>query len=288
MVPPFLDSHILYVKCLLQVTWDEPDLLQNVKCVSPWLVEVASNLPNVHLSPFSPARKKPRLPQHPDFSVGSQFPMPTFSHNPLGHTSPFSRPPDNIPAGIQGTRHPPLLHLFHFQPLDRSAPSSRISSGLTSSPTIHDDDDSCVLTLGNSRPRKRKLEGITPQLILFGQPIFNEEKLSSSSSQDLVSLVLTGNTSSDGTPDKVANFPSDGLPKNSSAKELSLKRGHCKVFIESEDVGRTLDLSVLGSYEELYRRLANMFGIDRSEMLNHVLYRDATGAVKQTGAEPFR
>jgi hypothetical protein len=52
--------------------------------------------------------------------------------------------------------------------------------------------------------------------------------------------------------------------------------------------GRTLDLSVLGSYDELYRRLANMFGIERPDMLSHVLYRDATGAVKQTGDEPFR
>ncbi|MED6136643.1 Auxin response factor 10 [Stylosanthes scabra] len=30
-----------------------------------------------------------------------------------------------------------------------------------------------------------------------------------------------------------------------------------------------------------------MFGIERSELLSHVLYRDATGAVKQTGEEPF-
>ena len=30
-----------------------------------------------------------------------------------------------------------------------------------------------------------------------------------------------------------------------------------------------------------------MFGIERSEMLGYVLYRDATGAVKQSGDEPF-
>lgn len=69
--------------------------------------------------------------------------------------------------------------------------------------------------------------------------------------------------------------------------EPSFEIGHCKVFMESEDVGRTLDLSTLGSYEELYRKLANMFGIESSEMLSHVLYRDLTGSVKQIGNEPF-
>ncbi|MBA0841551.1 hypothetical protein Goarm_004037 [Gossypium armourianum] len=57
--------------------------------------------------------------------------------------------------------------------------------------------------------------------------------------------------------------------------------------MESENVGRTLDLSVLGSYEELYGKLANMFGIESSEMLSSVLYRDAAGSVKHTGDEPF-
>jgi hypothetical protein len=58
--------------------------------------------------------------------------------------------------------------------------------------------------------------------------------------------------------------------------------------LESEDVGWTLDLSALCSYEELHGKLANMFGIERSEMSSHVLYRDATGSVKQIGDEPFR
>ncbi|XWS75151.1 hypothetical protein CRYUN_Cryun01aG0060600 [Craigia yunnanensis] len=57
--------------------------------------------------------------------------------------------------------------------------------------------------------------------------------------------------------------------------------------MESENVGRTLDLSVLGSYEELYGKLANMFDIEGSEMLSSVLYHDAAGSVKHTGDEPF-
>lgn len=132
--------------------------------------------------------------------------------------------------------------------------------------------------------------------------------MSHGSPRESVSQVRSGEYPTDGNPDR-AKFPSDASgstldqqqvssEKSSSpgfswsqglqATEFGLDTGHCKVFMESEDVGRTLDLSVLGSYEELYGRLANMFGIERSEMLSHVLYHDSTGALKQTGDEPFR
>jgi len=40
---------------------------------------------------------------------------------------------------------------------------------------------------------------------------------------------------------------------------------HCKVFKEIEEVGRTLDLSLFCTYDQLYDRLAKMFGIEQSE-----------------------
>ncbi|XP_077227200.1 auxin response factor 18-like isoform X2 [Tasmannia lanceolata] len=295
---------------LLQVTWDEPDLLQNVKRVSPWLVELVSNMPTINLTPFSPPRKKIRVPQHPDFPLDGQLPTPTFSGNPLGPSSPMCCLSDNTPAGIQGARHAQFgisladLHLkklqsglFHagLQPFDHAAPASRISTGLIlGNPSIHD-NVSCLLTIGNSSQSTKKLDdGKTPQFVLFGQPILTEQQISLSCSGDTVSPVLTGNSSSDGNPEKATNFSSENSScegfawyKDRRIGELSLETGHCKVFMESDDVGRTLDLSVLGSYEDLYRRLANMFGIERSEIMSHVLYRDAAGAVKHTGDEPF-
>ncbi|KAH1101453.1 hypothetical protein GLYMA_13G140500v4 [Glycine max] len=66
-----------------------------------------------------------------------------------------------------------------------------------------------------------------------------------------------------------------------------METGHCKVFMESEDVGRTMDLSLLRSYDELHRKLADMFGIEKSEMLSRVLYCDSVGAIKHIGDEPF-
>ncbi|KAF9594812.1 hypothetical protein IFM89_034795 [Coptis chinensis] len=307
---------------LLQVTWDEPDLLQNVKRVSPWLVELVSNMPAIHL-PFSPPRKKLRIPQHPDFPFDGQFSTHSLSSNPLGPGSFMCCVSDDTPAGIQGARHAQFsspfsdLHLNRLQSglfqagiqqrVHHSAPPSAISSGITMGNQNSDEDVSCLLTMGCATQNSKKSEDRkTPQLVLFGQPILTEQQISLSCSGGPVSPVLTGNSSSDGNLEKTTNL-SDGSgsalhqhgpPENSSpegfpwykdrhASEAGLETGHCKVFLESEDVGRTLDLSVLGSYEELYSKLANMFGIERSEMLSRVLYRDANGAVKYTGDEPF-
>ncbi|XP_007027336.2 PREDICTED: auxin response factor 18 [Theobroma cacao] len=309
---------------LLQVTWDEPDLLQNVKRVSPWLVELVSNMPAIHLSPFSPPRKKLRLPQHPDFPLDSQLPMPTFSGNLLGPSSPFGCLPDHTPAGMQGARHAYYglslsdLHLKKLQsglfpagfpPPDHAATPNRTSNGgpIIQKPSMSE-NVSCVLTMAHSTQNCKKTDDAkTPQLVLFGQPILTEQQISLSCSADTVSPVLTGNSSSEGNVDKMANFSDgsgsalhqQGLPERSSCEgfpwykdnrqeaETNLETGHCKVFMEAEDVGRTLDLSFLGSYDELYRKLADMFGIENSETLSHVLYRDVTGAVKHIGDEPF-
>ncbi|KAL3518390.1 hypothetical protein ACH5RR_020979 [Cinchona calisaya] len=296
---------------LLQVTWDEPDLLQNVKRVSPWLVELVSNMPVIHLSPFSPPRKKLR-PQHLDFPLDGQFPMPSFSGNPLGPSSPLCCLPDNIPAGIQGARHAQLgvplagLHLSNkmhlgllspsFQRLD---PLAKFSDGIIRGHLDSSDDASCLLTMGNYSQKLEKDTSVkTPRFLLFGQPILTEQQMSPGSAGNAVSQM--GKSSTCGIPLKAETFlldqkvhvdslPNTGIFWNQGcrATELGLDNGHCKVFLESEDVGRTLDLSVLGSYEELYKKLTNMFVIERSEMEGHVFYQDAIGALKQTGDEPF-
>ncbi|KAM1495297.1 hypothetical protein ACFX11_030032 [Malus domestica] len=305
---------------LLQVTWDEPDLLQNVKCISPWLIELVSNFPMIHMSPFSPPRKKLRLPQHPDFSLDGQLTLPSFSGNPLGPSSPLCCLPNNTPSGIQGARHAQFrislsdLHLNNklqsglfsssFQRFDHG---SRISNGIRAGHTSSNENLSCLLTMGNSSQNSEKPDNVKKhKFLLFGQPILTEQQISRSCSSEAVSQLLPGKNSKDGSQDKTKFFFNGSesvlgrqvsLEKSTSAgfswnkdfqaTDLDLETGHCKVFMESEDVGRTLDLSALCSYEELYRRLANMFEIEKPEMMSHVLYRDVTGAVKQTGVEPF-
>ncbi|CAD5174530.1 unnamed protein product [Musa acuminata subsp. malaccensis] len=308
---------------LLQVTWDEPDLLQNVNRVNPWLVELVSNMPAIHLAPFSPPRKKLRIPQHPDFPLEGQLSTPMFPGNPLGHcTSPLFCFPDSTPAGIQGARHSQFgislsdLHhnklqsgLFHagFHRLNHTSSLSRISAGVAVDSPAIDKNISCLLTIGNtSQSIKNPCNAKPQQLMLFGKPILTEEQISLSNSGDMVSPGATGYSSPDGNLEKTTKFPeASGSATNKNvavdnsscnrfewygdhhSSDLGLETGHCKVFMESDDVGRTLDLSVFGSYEELYRRLADMFGIEKSEMMSHVIYKDAAGAVKLTGDEPF-
>ncbi|KAK6138100.1 hypothetical protein DH2020_028164 [Rehmannia glutinosa] len=259
---------------LLQVTWDEPDLLQNVKCVNPWLVEIVSNMPLLHITPFSPPRKKLRLSHdHPNFLLDGEFPMPSFSGNPLGPNSPLCCLPDNITVGIQGARHAQIgVPFSDFNLSNKSQmgllsasflhldPHAKILDRTVSSNMDGNENVSCLLSIGISSQKSEKTgDGAkTPLFVLFGQPILTEQQMYHNRT---VSKVALG--------------------------QSSLDNGHCKVFLESEDVGKTLDLSVLGSYEELYKKIELMFGIERSEILSRLIYHDANGAVKQAGEESF-
>ncbi|CAL9099288.1 unnamed protein product [Musa acuminata var. zebrina] len=310
---------------LLQVTWDEPDFLQNVKCVNPWLVELVSNMPTIHLAPFSPPKKKICISQYPDFCLEGQPPLPMFLRDPLGHgTSPLCCFPDSAPAGIQGTRHAHFgvslsdihlnklqLGLFHagVHRLDQTTPPSRITTGLIiDNPAIRN-NISCLLTIGNASHSTEKLcNDKPPQLVLFGKTILTEDQISLSNSGDMVFPGATGNSSADGNLEKTTNMSdvsgsamNQNIVVDSSScelfkwdrhryrniSELGLETGHCKIFMESVDVGRTLDLSMFESYEELYTKLADMFGIGKSEIRSHMIYNDAAGAVKHTGDEPY-
>lgn len=253
---------------MLQVRWDEPDLLQNVKRVNPWLIELVSN---IHLSPFSPPHKKIRLPHHLD-------PLPAFNLL-LGssYPFPFACLSDNAPAGMQGARHgqytTTLSHL-HSSKLGLFPPAARAT---------HDHNVSCLLSMGSSE------KSVNTPFVLFGQQILTEKQISMTCSTDTVSTRRTGCSSSVGnTSDGSGSVHERNDAHERSPSELSSETGHCKVFMESEEVGRTVDLSLLGSYDELQKRLASMFEVEVSEISNHVLYRDATGAVKQLGEEPFR
>ncbi|XP_060174322.1 auxin response factor 18-like [Lycium barbarum] len=288
---------------LLQVTWDEPELLQNVKQVNPWLVELVSNMPVIHPSHFSPPRKKLCLSQ--EFALDRQFLLPSFLGNPLRSSSPFCYLSDNITAGIQGARHAqfgvPLLDLHLSkklqlgvlppvsQPVDAD---SEIPNGISEAEKESNENISCLLTMGISSQTLEKADNVkTPCFSLFGQPILTEQQMSSGRSTN--------------APPQEATFETErislgwkGLPESLSsatflwnqgyqAAELGASTGHCKVFLDSEDIGRTLDLSVLGSYEELYKRLGDMFEMERLDMMTRVLYLDATGASRQIGDEPF-
>ncbi|AQK66414.1 Auxin response factor 16 [Zea mays] len=333
---------------LLQVAWDEPDLLQNVKRVSPWLVELVSNMPVIHhltATPFSPPRKKLCVPLYPELPLEGQFPAPMFHGSPLlgrgGAGGPMCYFPDGTPAGIQGARHAQFgislsdLHLNKLQPglsphglhrqLDHGVQvqvqQPRIAAGLIvgGHPAARD-DVSCLLTIGTPKSKKppsdvkKASTAAAPQLMLFGKAILTEQQISlgggnvvpalakkspSDDDDDVAERTVSNSdvsspgrsnqdgTSSGGGPAARACWQEEECNNRAAGSEDDLL-GHCKVFMQSEDVGRTLDLSAVASYEELYQRLADMFGVDKAELTSHVFYRDdASGALKHPGDEPF-
>ncbi|KVI06873.1 auxin response factor 18-like [Cynara cardunculus var. scolymus] len=154
---------------LLQVSWDEPDLLQNVKRVSPWLVEMVSNIPAIHLSPFSPPRKKLRIPQPPDFPL-CQLPI-TSNNIP-------------IPTSIQGARHNSQFGSDQYNKT-QSFPSGILNHDpLRRFMETTKENVSCLLTIGNSCSKKNnddeEKDKKKPMFVLFGQPILTEQQLSES------------------------------------------------------------------------------------------------------------
>ncbi|XP_008785886.2 auxin response factor 17-like [Phoenix dactylifera] len=106
---------------MLQVTWDEPEVLQNVRSVNPWQVELVSAPPQIQ-TPY-PLMKKLRGPQSQDFSdvgEGSMlFPVTGFKSKSMGNLSPLINN-NTFPAGMQGARHDQICvpTLFNFIPLN--------------------------------------------------------------------------------------------------------------------------------------------------------------------------
>uniref|UniRef100_A0A0D9W780 Auxin response factor n=1 Tax=Leersia perrieri TaxID=77586 RepID=A0A0D9W780_9ORYZ len=291
---------------LLQVTWDEPELLQNVKRVCPWLVELVSSMPNLHLPSFSPPRKKPRIPPYSEFPLDAHqlfAPAAPFLSNPMAaHGFPFlpffpdssSSSSSVQPAGIQGARHAhfapsfqdlhtggnlrPNLLLYsgiHLPTADHAAappPARIISTDLTiGSPIAPPDDD-----------------GAKPQgFLLFGQAILTEEQIKNSggtrkrspnASEGSGSGITEGSPNNNHTPS----------PFNPPCSGHEVDLGQCKVYVQSEEVGRSLDISELSSFEELYARLSEMFSIDGDGMSHtRVVYNSLSGKDKHAGDEPF-
>ncbi|KAG9444035.1 hypothetical protein H6P81_015375 [Aristolochia fimbriata] len=130
---------------MLQVNWDEPEVLHNVKRVSPWQVELVATAPHIQ-SPF-PSTKKIRLPPGPELLThgdGSMFfPMTGLTSSMMSHLSPSILSYNSFPAGMQGARHDTTFvpNLTNFLPnesgflfsenLFNCAPSPKLSSVCT-------------------------------------------------------------------------------------------------------------------------------------------------------------
>ncbi|KAK9270941.1 hypothetical protein L1049_026529 [Liquidambar formosana] len=94
---------------MLQVTWDEPEVLQNVKRVSPWQVEYLVPTPPLQ-TPFPPL-KRFRVPPSPGLlsdGEGELYPMTGLTDTMMRQFSPSLLNFNTFPAGMQGARHYPF------------------------------------------------------------------------------------------------------------------------------------------------------------------------------------
>ena len=98
--------HIANCIFTYQVTWDEPEVLQNVRAVSPWQVELVPVSPHMQ-TPF-PAMKRLKVP--PCFELPSEghgnllFHQSITSSVKMGDLTPLFNY-STFPAGMQGARH---------------------------------------------------------------------------------------------------------------------------------------------------------------------------------------
>lgn len=244
------------------MTWDEPELLQHLKTVNPWLVEVIVNMPTIGVSPFAQPRKKPRFALEAEASIVlDHLPLPPFSTHFFDSTNLLH----SIPAGIQGARHthqfgpsfPNLqISIPHFgqfpaglKRLDDSTPPPGIRSEDISKDTKNPDNIPHWLTKGNHHIQSSKESEKTKpaHIVLFGKIIFPNQPISNSSSKDTANAsdanVEKASNPSDSSGLTQQNSPSDGgFPSYNDQDKTGvslLDMGHCKVFMEMKNVGRT-------------------------------------------------
>lgn len=147
-----------------------------MKRVNPWVVEPVASMPGLHLSPFSPPRKKLRLPHGPEF--------PLFM----------------MPSGIQGARH---NSQFGLEPY----PLRPVEHDLTGLLPFQERDEniSCLLTVGNDSSNqglKKKKDAEKHVFVLFGQTIVIEPQLSDTGSNDTSGSVVLQNGPSRGSSEE--------------------------------------------------------------------------------------
>ncbi|XP_004301788.1 PREDICTED: auxin response factor 17-like [Fragaria vesca subsp. vesca] len=97
---------------MLQVTWDEPEVLQNAKRVSPWQVDFVASTPSLHPAPpfhtVYPLTKRFRAPLNPALLRHGEeefmIPMTGAANSTMGQYNASLLNYNIFPAGMQGAR----------------------------------------------------------------------------------------------------------------------------------------------------------------------------------------
>ncbi|KAL1199489.1 Auxin response factor 17 [Cardamine amara subsp. amara] len=217
----------------LQITWDEPEILQNVKRVNPWQVELVANVSHLHAS--FPPTKRLKYPPHTGGFLSAEEGEILYSQRGLSSAaapdpSPYMFSYTTFPAGMQGARHydfgsynptrligenpPQLCTNDFFSPLPGLGKvSTEVNFGSQPSDNLSPNSNSTNLSSGNDPAGNRGSSSARANSFqLFGK-IINVQELSESG------LAESGLYEEDGSKES-----SDNEVLNET--QLSLTHGH--------------------------------------------------------------
>ncbi|CAF2152609.1 unnamed protein product, partial [Brassica rapa subsp. narinosa] len=277
----------------LKVQWDEPSSVFRPERVSPWELEplVANNTPSAHLPPQRNKRPRPpgllsptTAPSTPDGVWKSPADNP--SSVPL-----FSPPAKTAAFGLGGNK------------------SFGVSIGSAFWPTHADGAaESFASALNNESPtEKKQTNGNVCRLFGFElvENMNVDECFSAASVSGAVAVdqPVPSNEFDSGQQSESLNINQANLPSGSGDHEKSSLRSpqksqsrqirSCtKVHMQGSAVGRAVDLTRSECYEDLFKKLEEMFDI-KGELLEstkkwQVVYTDDEDDMMMVGDDPWK
>ncbi|KAJ8773412.1 hypothetical protein K2173_028589 [Erythroxylum novogranatense] len=228
---------------MIQVIWDEPEVLQNAKRVSPWQVEVVSPTSQFDVT-FHPS-KKFRFPEYSGLLTDRErepfFPLSDLTNSTIGNMTPPLLNNHNFPAGMQGARQDPFSILSFSNLLNDTVSQMRsdvpfgnnmvpklknvcteLNIGSSQSENLSPDSHSSVHSSGN----------------LIGNQFCNPVKVGNSTIQLFGKIIHM-------------NQPVENGFENVGSMEDHGSKG----YNETEDINSDHDLHSTSSYTELLSRI---------------------------------
>ncbi|XP_058742351.1 auxin response factor 18-like [Vicia villosa] len=191
---------------LLQVTWDNPFVLTNIKMLNPWQVEI--------------------LPDVPTLPIDGQLSMPTFPNIQTPNDSMMYLP-ETSPAGMQAARHDHFSHSKSV-PFNRDATTSMtVSNNLRLQKESASENASCLISM-STQPSEKQDHAKPKQIVLLGKTI----------------QIDTGNENAEKKITSSSYDPLQDLPKRSSGERLECDpESQCK---EDTLAGETVEIEDSG------------------------------------------
>lgn len=279
----------------LKVQWDEPSSVFRPERVSPWELEplVANNTPSAHLPPQR--NKRPRPP-------GLLSPT-TAPSTPVTADGVWKSPADN-PSSVPLFSPPAKTAAFGLG----GNKSFGVSIGSAFWPTHADGAaESFASALNNESPtEKKQTNGNVCRLFGFElvENMNVDECFSAASVSGAVAVdqPVPSNEFDSGQQSESLNINQANLPSGSGDHEKSSLRSpqksqsrqirSCtKVHMQGSAVGRAVDLTRSECYEDLFKKLEEMFDI-KGELLEstkkwQVVYTDDEDDMMMVGDDPW-